>query len=69
MIRFLLLICFLGLTAQVHANSHSNFILRTDKTALENDLVYPDRKAMISAFELTDPVGGQITPHTHSFPV
>ena len=70
MFRFIVsLICLWGFTTQVHAGGHLNVILRTDKTALGNDLVYPEGKARISAFELTVPVGGPITPHTHSFPV
>ena len=70
MFRFIiLLMCLLGFTAQAHADRHLNVLLRTDKTALGNDLIYPKGKAMISAFELTVPVGGPITPHTHSFPV
>ena len=70
MFRFIMvLMCLLGLTVQAHADSHAKRIIRTDKTALGNDLVYPEGKAMVTAFELTVPVGGPITPHTHSFPV
>ena len=70
MFRFImLLMCLLSFTAQAHADGHLNVLLRTDKTALGNDLIYPEGKAMISAFELVVPVGGPITPHTHSFPV
>ena len=70
MFRFIILVMFiLGFTAQAHADGHLNVILRTDKTALGNDLVYPEGKAMVSAFELTVAIGDPITPHTHSFPV
>ena len=70
MFRFIVvLMCLLSFSAQAHADGHLNVLLRTDKTALGNDLGYPEGKAMISAFELTVPVGGPITPHTHSFPV
>ena len=36
--------CLLGFTAQVHADGHLNVLLRTDKTALGNDLIYPEGK-------------------------
>ena len=59
----------LGLGSNANADNHVKRILSTGKTALGNEIKYPEGQARITAFEFTVPVGGPVTPHTHSFPV
>ena len=51
------------------ADGHVKRIISTGTTGLGNDIVYPEGKAKVTAFEFTVPVGGPVTPHSHSFPV